>query len=188
MGLRAMTRACGTCTRCCELVPVKELHKAAFTPCQHDLGAFGIRPGCSIYPNRPPGCRTWRCLWLKDDTWSDELRPDRCGIVVDENIDLVRIGGVESPCAQVWVSPGHEDDFHHGEDAQSIVFSLIEKGLAVLWRMRDDTAICLYRDAKGFAFSAPTRTDSETAEQMLGTPAQRNARAAELAHHLDLGP
>jgi hypothetical protein len=176
-------RSCGTCTRCCELVPVKELNKASFTPCRHELGLFAIRPGCAIYPVRPHGCRSWKCLWLKDDTWPDELRPDRCGIVVDENIDVVRIGGIDHPCAQVWVSPGHEEDFHHSADVQSIVFSLIEQGLAVLWRMEDDMAIALYRDAAGkYAFSKPSRADSD----LLGTDAQRSARGAELAQHLNL--
>ena len=39
-----MTRQCGSCTLCCKLIPVEELHKAAGQRCQHVRAG----KGCSI--------------------------------------------------------------------------------------------------------------------------------------------
>ena len=108
------------------------------------------------------------------------MRPDRLGIVVDDQVDLVRIGGVEHPCAQIWVAPGHEDDCHRpGSDAQAVIRSLLAKKLAVLWRMADNMAVCFYADAGAVSCSAPTKADRD-----MGTDAVRMARAADLVRGL----
>jgi hypothetical protein len=37
--------------------------------------------GCKIYSTRPDECRTFDCLWLRDATFPDELRPQKSKIV-----------------------------------------------------------------------------------------------------------
>ena len=56
---------------------IKELKKPMNNWCSHC--AKGV--GCSIYPNRPSECRTFDCLWLKDESFPDEFRPQRSKIV-----------------------------------------------------------------------------------------------------------
>lgn len=131
---------CGGCTKCCEIVPVRELNKAGWQDCQyrrHVLHAAG--PGCGIYDTRPRSCRNWSCVWLTSPNWGPELRPDRLGIIVDPDLDLIRVDGVEKAAAQIWVAPGHEDEFR-SETVLPIIATLIfEHDLAVLWRLPGGT-------------------------------------------------
>lgn len=77
-----MKRVCGECTQCCKLMGVHDLDppKPPNVWCKHcDIGV-----GCRIYQQRPPSCRDFECLWLKDEQGqlSDALRPDRTGVVI----------------------------------------------------------------------------------------------------------
>ncbi|MEE8167216.1 MAG: hypothetical protein V3T64_16740 [Myxococcota bacterium] len=71
---RAAKRSCGSCSLCCTLLRVDELHKVAGEDCIHQRGTAG----CGIYETRPPICRGYRCLWLQGGLEDDE-RPDRTG-------------------------------------------------------------------------------------------------------------
>jgi hypothetical protein len=51
---------CGDCTACCTVLAVTELHKPMRRACEHLC-----RDGCRIYLERPDGCRTFNCLWLR---------------------------------------------------------------------------------------------------------------------------
>ena len=78
---------CGSCTMCCKLLGIPELEKPATVWCTHcDIGK-----GCRIYDDRPADCQTYTCVWrsFKEDGYPvpDELRPDRCGAIVDAAAD-----------------------------------------------------------------------------------------------------
>jgi len=128
-------KSCGSCTACCATVPVKEIALAAFVPCPHlrSLPDAGI--GCKIYPMRPYSCRSWSCSWLISDLPA-EFRPDRIGVVVDPIPDMVRVNGKDIPASQLWVVPGHEDDWRTVEAVKDLVFSIFKAGFAVLWRIK----------------------------------------------------
>lgn len=126
-------KSCGPCTLCCSLVPVKEIGLAAFHRCQHVRTPPEAQFGCSIYANRPFSCRSWSCSWLSSEL-PDELRPDRCGVVIDPMPDLIRANGEEVPCAQLWVSRGHEEDWQHNP-INAVIRTILEQGMAVLWRL-----------------------------------------------------
>jgi hypothetical protein len=87
-------RECGTCTLCCRLIGVASLNKPEGEMCKHCTGT-----GCGIYDQRPLGCRQWMCGWKRDEDghmFGDELRPDRCGFIIDpqefrRGIPLLRI-------------------------------------------------------------------------------------------------
>jgi len=100
------TKVCGGCIRCCELNPVAEIGVRPFAGCPHRRAAPAAHPGCGIYPNRPDSCRSWSCLWLRNEEWPAELRPDHCGVVFDQNPDVLTINGKEVSCIQAWVAPG----------------------------------------------------------------------------------
>ena len=68
-------RTCGSCTLCCKVMEIKELEKPMNKWC--DFCDRGV--GCKIYPTRPSECRTFDCLWLKDENFPDEFRPQRSG-------------------------------------------------------------------------------------------------------------
>lgn len=72
-------RTCGTCTQCCKALAIRELDKPANRWCSHcEPGA-----GCRIYGDRPDPCRRFACGWLVHPL-PDELRPDRCKVVMFE--------------------------------------------------------------------------------------------------------
>ena len=70
-------RTCGSCTLCCKVMAITALKKPMNKWCEFcDKGA-----GCKIYPSRPSECQTFDCLWLKDETFPDEFKPQRSRIV-----------------------------------------------------------------------------------------------------------
>lgn len=75
-----MSRQCGECTACCSLMHVPELDKQMYVLCNHCI----LKRGCNIYNDRPTSCRTFECLWYKYNELPDELRPDECGVMVEE--------------------------------------------------------------------------------------------------------
>jgi hypothetical protein len=82
-------RSCGSCTLCCKLLRVPEIDKPAGAwcgLCRRDGNGSGGR-GCGDYAGRPPSCRNFECFWLIDGGFPEELRPDRCGIVIAFNED-----------------------------------------------------------------------------------------------------
>jgi uncharacterized protein len=76
-------RECGSCTACCELLEVIELNKPRGVLCQHCTSG----KGCAIYARRPDVCRDYECGWLAHHDIPDELRPDRCGFILDTTRD-----------------------------------------------------------------------------------------------------
>jgi len=81
-----LPRACGSCSLCCKVPRVDELHKLGGAPCPQLRSSGG---GCGIHPTRPSICRAYHCLWLQGGL-EDEDRPDRLGAVTD----LVSEGGM----------------------------------------------------------------------------------------------
>ncbi|MCP5059893.1 MAG: YkgJ family cysteine cluster protein [bacterium] len=75
----SVRRACGSCSLCCTVLRVDELHKLGGTPCPQLSTSGG---GCGIHPTRPPICRAYRCLWLQGGLEEDD-RPDRLAAVTD---------------------------------------------------------------------------------------------------------
>ncbi|MDA8230601.1 MAG: metallophosphoesterase family protein [Magnetospirillum sp.] len=80
------TRVCGPCTICCQFFAVPETGKPTGEWCVHCSAS-----GCGVHETRPQSCRNFACFWLMDETFPEDLRPDRCGIVVsfNENHDSV---------------------------------------------------------------------------------------------------
>ncbi len=70
-------RNCGACGICCTVVGVPQLKKSHYERCIHQ-----IVNKCSVYKNRPDGCRNFACQWLLG-AMETEDRPDRIKIVFD---------------------------------------------------------------------------------------------------------
>lgn len=76
-------RVCGTCTICCKLLRVPETDKPVGRWCPD----CRVGQGCGVHPTRPQSCRNFECFWLMDEGFPEELRPDRCGVVIAFNDD-----------------------------------------------------------------------------------------------------
>jgi hypothetical protein len=76
----APVRSCGSCSLCCKLLVIEELAKPPDTWCPHCKPGRG---GCSIYADRPPSCRLFRCGWLDSKgRVGDEWYPTRSKMVL----------------------------------------------------------------------------------------------------------
>lgn len=173
-------RACGGCTACCQVVPVRELGTRAYQGCPHvhDL-LHAAGPGCGIYPKRPGSCRLWRCGWIENTDWPEDLRPDRAGFIVDEVLDLIKINGAAMPAVQIWALPGHAEDWRQ-QPALGMIAALLhhKKNTAVLWRQPGGLA-------RGFALEPDGRISTSEAtrdapDDLLGGSSARIRRAARL--------
>jgi hypothetical protein len=175
-------RSCGGCTLCCQLIGVAELNKKSFEDCVHRHGVLHASgPGCGIYASRPRSCAAWACMWLRSDPtdWPEAERPDRVGFVVDELVDLIRLNGVETPAAQIWVSQGFDDAWRQ-DPGTAIIAALINKGLAVLWRLyggKESIAFARNKDGE-IERSLPTPI---VRDDRLGDERERSRRVAEIA-------
>jgi hypothetical protein len=69
-------RECGECIACCKFLEIPELAKPADVLCQNCTGH-----SCAIYDSRPAVCRGWYCVWRVEQQLSDEMRPDKCGVM-----------------------------------------------------------------------------------------------------------
>jgi hypothetical protein len=161
-----MIHSCGDCTKCCELLPVDEIYKPGFTHCHHEIPvsddsdprSVGQAVGCAIYANRPSTCRAWSCNWLLADTWPDEMRPDKCGVVFDGTPETVAIDGVSCTATQAWAAPGHEYDFMTPPVADA-VYTAVSSGCALVWHfgVADAQAVCvIYKFGDAIICSEPT--------------------------------
>lgn len=105
---------CGSCTMCCKLLGIPELGKPAGAWCRHCM----VGRGCSIYMQRPDICRTYTCVWrqFREEGYSisDELRPDRCGVIVDADahgrahwvrVDPTKPDAWRRPAVQRFIAP-----------------------------------------------------------------------------------
>jgi hypothetical protein len=173
-----MTKTCGGCAACCETVPVKELGLGSFTRCPHQRPPFDISgPGCGIYADRPYSCRSWSCAWLEAD-WADEYRPDRCGLVIDPNYDLIRVNEREVRACQIWAMPGHEADYDRPEILDLLMSLITGAQCVVIWRTKDGMGTVFLLDPKTGALSrsAPV-LPTPNADAILGTAVERIYRA-----------
>lgn len=144
-------KSCGGCTACCATVPVKEIDLKAFHRCPHLHSFPDVRVGCGIYPMRPRSCHQWSCSWLISDL-GPEYRPDRIGVVIDPVPDMVRVNGEDVVASQLWVVPGHEDDWRTVDAVKDLIWSIMHLGFAVLWRIKAEggqaARVMLLRDGK----------------------------------------
>lgn len=72
------TRPCGSCSLCCKVLGVDELAKPM------GAGRDNVEPsvGGGLHGTRRQPCRDFHCLWLISPTLPDQVRPDRCKVVI----------------------------------------------------------------------------------------------------------
>lgn len=136
-GLRpAPGKSCGGCTACCQTLAVREINLRSFQRCPHLCLPFEVQAGCRIYTGRPRSCSEWCCTWLISDM-PDELRPDRCGVVLNPLPQTIRIDGEDTAAAEMYALPGYEEAWAR-DPVKSAIAEICRNGLAVLYRMSPD--------------------------------------------------
>ena len=71
-------RSCGSCGLCCKLLAITELDKPINVWCTH----YRQGAGCTIYEQRPEGCRGFYCSWRRRGDLGDEWFPARSRIIL----------------------------------------------------------------------------------------------------------
>ena len=90
-------RECGSCSLCCKVVGVEELGKPEGTWCQHCKPGFH---GCTIYKDRPQGCRDFTCAWLESVNIPDFMAPILSHVVIMGNLEGDGIVALVDPARQ----------------------------------------------------------------------------------------
>ncbi len=116
-------RTCGDCRQCCFVFPLPVLGKPAGRWCRL-LGPGG----CTVHDaGKPEVCRRYACYWLEHEELSEELRPDRVGLVVTES-GTASVGGHTLPIAVINMAAADSD---RGPAAQALLAELLAGGGAV---------------------------------------------------------
>lgn len=84
-------------------IPGVEPYSPAGHRCQHLA-----KPGhCSIYKDRPKGCRLFKCAWLQSDL-GPEFRPDKCNLVMQNRPQFFMMF-VDEKHPEAWTKPLIQD-------------------------------------------------------------------------------
>lgn len=94
---------CGECTECCELLEVSQTKatnglltdKYIIDSKAGELCHYCEKnKGCKIYDERPTICRTFLCAYAQQKKMTEDLRPDKCGIIFEKLDDTLFLGVV----------------------------------------------------------------------------------------------
>jgi hypothetical protein len=83
-----MMRECGECTMCCKELELHTIASSIGELCRYCT----VGVGCQIYEERPGECKQYQCMWTQMENVSEDLRPDRCGVIFDRAGDDVITG------------------------------------------------------------------------------------------------
>jgi hypothetical protein len=75
----AVSRECGSCALCCKVYEVPVLQKPEGQWCGH----CSPGKGCGIWDSRPNFCRDFHCLWINDQSFGPEWKPEIAKFVMN---------------------------------------------------------------------------------------------------------
>lgn len=82
-------RTCGGCTKCCHWL-IAEIKLPGEFPILLQPGnpcPYVGDSGCTVYKDRPDvPCKSYKCEWLKNNSFPDWMRPDKCGSIVSHKV------------------------------------------------------------------------------------------------------
>jgi len=82
---------CGNCDLCCKFPYIPETDSKSGDYCKYCESGIG----CKVYSVRPDLCRIFECCWKQMRLRTEELRPDKCGVMFEKWSDKVIIGSTE---------------------------------------------------------------------------------------------
>jgi hypothetical protein len=180
-------RSCGTCMMCCKVPAIEEFAKPPGVWCRHALSG----KGCGIYPDRPASCQAFYCLWMQDESFGPEWKPEKAKFVVYLQRNGVNLQvAVDPNYPNAWTKAPYHARIRRwvadGADRGHFVFvrigtrviALLPGGDVDLGRVDIHDEILLSRQpaAAGFAYDVKVRRPS-TPPGSAGNP-RANDRAA----------
>lgn len=88
-------RACGDCTKCCEGWLYAEVNGQTIYP---GVACGYLNSRCTIYKQRPEHpCKTFVCEWLADESIPLWMRPDKSGVIIKREDDMVEMIECDPP-------------------------------------------------------------------------------------------
>jgi hypothetical protein len=174
--IQMVERQCSGCTLCCRLLPMQAGRDdlARYPEISQRMGGrlpaswvrdfdkrAGVRctyqrhTGCSVYKNRPLGCRLWNCRWLVNDDTADMRRPDRAGYVIDLMPDFIRYRRNDEPegqgtpveVVQIWIDPKRRDAWKDDRELMAYIERRADEGKAAILRFSEREAIIVIAPA-----------------------------------------
>ena len=91
-------KECGDCTLCCMVLPIHQVQSPPSVMCQHCT----IESKCNIYDTRPEACKNFNCEWILDETMSDDLRPDKTGVIFEKITNTIYLSLVNYTNLNAW--------------------------------------------------------------------------------------
>ena len=108
---------CGSCTLCCEILPIPEIQKPENVLCQNCTK----NSGCNIYSSRPKSCIDFKCLFIETDM-VEELRPNKCNIIFEKITETIYLGTRQKDNLENW----------NTVPVKNYMKSLNEKGISII--------------------------------------------------------
>jgi hypothetical protein len=93
-------RACGTCMMCCKVPAIAEFAKPPGVWCKHAVSG----KGCDIYADRPASCRAFHCLWMQDESFGADWKPEKAKFDVQDNGSNLQVA-VDPSFPNAWTRP-----------------------------------------------------------------------------------
>ena len=194
-------RHCGDCQLCCRLLPMKSGTKAKVERTLDNMIAAGLaqknaganmiddfdkpagqrckyqrhHKGCTIYVNRPFGCRMWSCRWLLGDDTAELSRPDRVGYVIDAMPDFVTLNdGAEQRTVQVvqiWVDQTNPEAWREPK-LLAFIERRAKEGIGALVRRNHRDAVAVFgpgisHDGQWHYVESGTNEEQHTEQTLL---------------------
>lgn len=91
---------CSGCTICCKDLNIPETDSKEGNLCQHCEEGVG----CNIYSERPEACKIFECCWKQMKITTEELRPDKCGVLFEKWSDRVIVGSTETNISKLIIN------------------------------------------------------------------------------------
>jgi hypothetical protein len=153
---------------CCKVPAIEEFAKPPGVWCRHAVSG----KGCGIYQDRPGSCRTFYCLWMQDESFGPEWKPEKAKFVVYVQRNGVNLQVAVDPNfpnawtkapyhARIrrWVEEGAERGHFVFVRVGSRVIALLPGRDVDLGRVdsEDDIVVSRRPDAAGFAYDVEIR-------------------------------
>ncbi len=122
-------RTCGTCTLCCKVMDVATLYKPAGKWCRF----CKTGQGCGQYALRPKQCREFQCLWLMNENFGPEWKPERAKFVLTTEF--------EGKALTIMVDPGQPHAWKR-EPYKAVIEGMVTR------QMVEGRIVCIVDDNK----------------------------------------
>ncbi len=173
-------RTCGTCMMCCKVPAIEEFAKPPGVWCRHAVSG----KGCDIYLERPASCRAFYCLWMQDESFGPEWKPEKAKFVVyvQRNGANIQVA-VDPNFPNAWTKPPYEARIRQwvadGAERGRFVFVRIGARMIVLLPGRDadlgrvdshdEIVVSRRPGAAGFVYEAEAKRGPDTSSTKVGT-------------------